>query len=1858
MSAKHVIHVLVIFLTAMVAILVSVVSAIAADPIPGYIAQINSSNLVTVATELVTQYGPRREDTYTPYIDGNCTFGDTVYPKTTIEMSADYVKALFEAMGYPSASITVEQLPGNAGQNVYVTKLGSTYPNVYIEFSGHMDTVPDSPGGADNASGSTAVIELARVLKDYPNRYSMRFILWAAEEYSVQRGVAYYGSSYHVQQALARGEQIKAGLVMDHIGWPYPSDPTGYMNEISYNGSDSERIADLFNQVRTDYGIVIGYGKDQAIQNSDEHSYWNFGQTAVSSGGGWLYYRPNYHSCGDTLSNIDFTNVLRVAQQNLAVGLNLDAETFPPASPTATPTGTVVSATPTPTNTPVSPGATPTATSVPPANFPSTEIIDDFNRADGPLGTNWSGDTAGYSIIANQLDVGSTEDIYWNSSSFGADQEVFVNLTTIDPNSNEIGMVLKSQTQDGFSPGLIEVLYNPIANSVQTWTFQIPEGWIQRGTSIPITFTDGDQFGARAGADGRVEVYRNGALLGTIDVTAWPHYANGGFIGLFNINASNAILDNFGGGTVGTVPTPSPTNTPTPTATNTPLPPNTPPVANNDAYSVNENAVLSVAAPGVLSNDSDADGDGLTAVVNVGPSNGTLTLNGDGSFSYTPNADFSGVDTFTYHASDGPLDSNVATVSITVNAVNDPPVANDDTGTVEEGGTLNVAAPGVLGNDSDPENDTLTVSTTPVIAPANGGLTLNADGSYTYTHNGSETDTDSFVYEVCDLEPLCDTATVNLTITAVNDPPVANSDTYVTDEGVSLNVGLAQGVLVNDTDPESDLLSAVLVSDVSNGSLTLNSDGSFSYTPNANFSGVDTFTYHANDGSLDSNVATVSITVNAVNDPPVADDLIVTTDEDTAVAISLVGSDPDNDPLTFSVVSGPTDGTLSGVPPNLTYTPDFNHTGLDSFTYKANDGTVDSNIATVSITVSAVNDAPVAGDDAYSVNENAVLSVAAPGVLSNDSDPDGDGLTAVLVSSVSHGTLTLNSDGSLDYTPEANFSGTDTFTYSAYDGTASSTIATVMITVNPVNDAPVAVDDTYTTSEDTLLSVAAPGVLSNDSDSDGDTLTAVLVSDVSHGMLSLSADGSLDYTPEANFNGTDTFTYHANDGSLDSNVATVTITVNPVNDAPVAVDDAYTTDEDVTLSVLALTGVLSNDSDPDGDGLTAVLVSSVSNGTLTLNADGSFDYTPNANFNGTDTFTYHANDGLLDSNVATVSITASAVNDAPVAVDDAYTTDEDVTLSINAPGVLSNDSDLDGDTLTAVLVSGVSHGTLTLNSDGSLDYTPEANFNGTDTFTYHASDGSLDSNAATVSITVSAVNDAPVANDDSYTTDEDTSLNVTLPGVLGDDSDPDGDTLTAVLVSGVSHGTLTLNGDGSFDYTPETNFSGTDTFTYHASDGSLDSNVATVSITVSAVNDAPVANDDSYTTDEDTNLTVTAPGVLSNDSDPDGDGLTAVLVSSVSNGTLTLNADGSFDYTPNANFSGVDTFTYRANDGSLDSNVATVSITVNPGTTIIDEPAASEIFEAGTVSGAYTDTYLNDGITELIAEQESGGKPATRYSYLEHKWIFNITSGNVVTLYANAWRTVSSDGDSFVFAYSTDDVTYLDMFSVESISDDNLLATYILPPAIQGTVYIRVTDTDHTIGNRFLDTIFVDQLYIRSETQPGNPPAAPSDLTATAISVSQINLFWADNATDEDGFYIERSEDNSTWILVDTSGADVTTYTDPTVFPSTTYYYRIQAYNGSGSSHYSNTAAVTTPNGLNLTGIGYKIKGLQMVDLIWSGGNATSFDVYRDGNLIASDITGNAYTDNIGLKGSGIYQYQVCAAGSLINCSNIIQIIF
>jgi uncharacterized repeat protein (TIGR01451 family) len=508
-----------------------------------------------------------------------------------------------------------------------------------------------------------------------------------------------------------------------------------------------------------------------------------------------------------------------------------------------------------------------------------------------------------------------------------------------------------------------------------------------------------------------------------------------------------------------------------------------------------------------------------------------------------------------------------------------------------------------------------------------------------------------------------------------------------------------------------------------------------------------------------------------------------------------------------------------------------------------NDASPADNDAELTTTVSVANGAPVANNDAYQTNEDTPLTVNAPGVLTNDTDPNGDSLTVASprpASETSNGSLTLNADGSFTYTPDANFHGADSFTYKATDGSLDSNVATVTITITPVNDAPTAADDEYQTDEDTELQEIAPGVLGNDADIDGDTLTAVLVDDASDGTLALDADGSFTYDPDPDFNGTDTFTYKADDGDLLSNLATVTITVGGENDAPVADPKSVTTDED-TPKTITLSG-----SDVDGDSLTFEILGGPSDGSL-----GSIDtpscsagsctadvlYSPDPDFNGGDSFTYRVDDGIVSSTAATVTITVDPVNDAPQATDDDYQTDEDTQLVEIAPGVLGNDSDADGDGLTAALVDDVADGTLSLEDDGSFTYDPDPDFNGTDSFTYRADDGNLQSNLATVTITVGGENDAPVLDAIAdREIDEETELTFTASAI-----DVDGDALTFSLIGAPAGASIDAD-TGQFTWTPsESQGPATYTFTVKVTDDGDPSLSDEVQVTVKVleVNRAP-----------------------------------------------------------------------------------------------------------------------------------------------------------------------------------------------------------------------------------------------------------------------------------------------------------------------------------------------------------------------------------------------------------------------------------
>ncbi len=368
-----------------------------------------------------------------------------------------------------------------------------------------------------------------------------------------------------------------------------------------------------------------------------------------------------------------------------------------------------------------------------------------------------------------------------------------------------------------------------------------------------------------------------------------------------------------------------------------------------------------------------------------------------------------------------------------------------------------------------------------------------------------------------------------------NTAPVANDDSAETDEDTPVVIA----VLTNDVDTDNDTLSVTQVTQGTKGAVTINPDSTIRYVPMANVNGADSFTYTASDGRGGTDTARVDISVIAVNDAPVANAQSIAVNEDTNIAITLNGSDVENDPLSYSVASGPDHGILGGTAPNLTYTPVADYQGADVFTFTVNDGWLDSEPATVTITVNPVNDPPVAVDDTAITDEDnsVVIDVAA-----NDTDADGDSLVVAGFTQPASGTVAM-SGGSLIYTPDLNFNGTDSFAYTVNDGTADSQPATVALTINPINDAPVAdagKDQTVTVGETVSLDAG------ESSDVDGDNLTYQwsFFSKPQGSIASLSDAGAVNPTFVADLEGSYTIQLIVNDGTLNSNLGTVLITAS------------------------------------------------------------------------------------------------------------------------------------------------------------------------------------------------------------------------------------------------------------------------------------------------------------------------------------------------------------------------------------------------------------------------------------------------------------------------------------------------------------------------------------------------------------------------------------------------------------------------------------------------------------------------------------------------------------------------------------------
>ncbi len=1127
------------------------------------------------------------------------------------------------------------------------------------------------------------------------------------------------------------------------------------------------------------------------------------------------------------------------------------------------------------------------------------------------------------------------------------------------------------------------------------------------------------------------------------------------------------------------------------------------PLALADVYDLNIDTTLIENTPGILANDTDGDGDSLTAVLVTDVANGTLTLNADGSFSYTPDNGFSGTDSFVYRADDGTDQSSDVTVTINVQAEAASLVSDDfNSGSLDpmwvltgpagsqsivvDGAEvyLELVVPTGTFNAWDTNtavrslqtvaNENFQLETRFLSAPVddyqNQGILIEQDdqnfirfdvynsGSQLYLFGATTTSGDSSVAfkikisdgdadymrvtrsgDLWNFEYSADGVNWNtagsyshaMVVNAVgpfgaaqnngftaevdyffntaspivpedgqgsggNNAPVGVDDSYNIDVDGTLVESLP-GVLANDSDGDGDSLSAVLVTDVANGTLTLNVDGSFSYTPDNGFVGSDSFIYRADDGTDQSADVTVTINVQAPLAALVSDDfsgasvdpiwvlagggsqnlavngaeayleLVVPTGAfnawDTNTAVRSVQAITDEDfQLEARFLSTPTgDYQNQGI---LVEQDDQNFIRFDVYSdgsqlylFGASTTNGDSSVE-FSIPVNA-------GDAEY-------LRVSRAGDLwAFEYSADGENWTTA---------------GS--YTHAMTVTGAGPFAASQSNGFTAQ-VDYFFNTAAPVlpedgqggsgNSVPVGVDDNYSIEVDGTLIESLPGVLANDMDGDSDSLSAVLVTDVANGTLTLNADGSFSYTPDNGFVGSDSFVYRADDGTDQSSDVTVTINVQAPLTAPVSDDFS----DDVLDSMWVLGGP-AGAQNLASDGTDAYLEIVVPTGSFnawntntavrSVQAVLDEDFQLEARFLSNPSGDYQ-DQGILieedDQNFIRFDVYSDGSSTYVFGgVIDGGSSQVLFNIEVPVGGAEYLRVDRSGDVWTFEYSADGENWTTAGTTTYALNVTGVGPYASAQSGGYVAQVDYF-FNTATPIDPEDPLPSPPEPQDDTLTTALNTALVISVAAdLLINDTDPNGDALNLSSFIQPLNGTLTDNGDGTLTYTPNNGFSGIDTFTYTVTDGGFTSQ-ASVLIGVGNSDPAPVV--DEVSTDEDSAVLVS---VLGNDSDPDGDAIMVVSVGAASNGTVTLNNDGTIEYTPDENFNGVDSFEYTVSDG-ISETTSTVQVTVNP---VQDDPNAVDDV---LVTQPDTSREININLDLLLNDTDGDGDVLSVQSFTQ-----------------------------------------------------------------------------------------------------------------------------------------------------------------------------------------------------------------------------------------------------------------------------------
>jgi large repetitive protein len=870
----------------------------------------------------------------------------------------------------------------------------------------------------------------------------------------------------------------------------------------------------------------------------------------------------------------------------------------------------------------------------------------------------------------------------------------------------------------------------------------------------------------------------------------------------------------------------------------------------------------------------------------------------------------------------------------------------------------------VYDNDYDLDGDNLTYSI--VTGTENGVWDLAADGNYTYTPNQFVYGVETLIYQVCDEDGMCSQGTLTMYVIFLNDAPQANNDFFYAQMNTTRNFDVSQ----NDFEPDNEIMLFYMLLPPSHGTASINVyTGIVSYTPHLNYVGPDNFIYQACDPCNVCDQGVVSIEVLANNEPPSISAINLTMNEDQVLIGSLTEytEDPENDQLFFQSDS-PSEFGLFNVSDigDFTFTPYENFHGLISLTFGVCDIVNNCTTGFVNIQIQNINDAPIANVDNFETNEDEVLS---GDVSFNDEDIDSDILYFSISQDCLHGTISMNSNGSFTYIPHEHFFGLDNFVYQVCDDSTACAYAEVSITIQPINDAPVLGINYFSTNENQPLE----SEISNVFDIDSENLYFTTNTNSPNGQMNLSNNGSFVYIPNPNWFGIDTLELTVCDDSNDCAYSQIIINVTHVIDPPSIIDEFYLLDEDGILN-----GDVSLNDDSFGEGsLFYEITIPPTNGNIQMSQQGSFSYTPIANWSGLETIQYVACNSNEFCGSGSLTILVNPINDLPVCSNITIQLEEDTQISIQLPLA----TDVDGDSLLSSIINYPDHGTANISNNNSLLYAPGLNFNGQDEITLTFCDQLEACCSSIITISVTAINDTPVAQSGEMYGLEDSSMEGHVPFAIDDDDD----ILSYYLVSNPNHGIIIFNSDGYFNYEPNDNFNGNDSIHFSVCDPYSACDTAVFVFHLDPVNDLPVVGNESLIIIQNESI---SGDLADNDYDIESTILSYTLLEINGPGQIEITSQGIFTYASSE--LGISEVIYQVCDQDGGCTLGLLTLTIISSNT----PPIT----ADTTFMMQENAILATSLLNLVSDSEGGELNFTLINNDIHANITITNNGNITVV--------------------------------------------------------------------------------------------------------------------------------------------------------------------------------------------------------------------------------------------------------------------